>query len=95
MARSDAGGLRRARGSRAGPVRDLVALGAACLRGLGGPGECCAGTLVLLSSDRCACPPPGPSEKGAKLAQKLGQLQPFTAVFLQEYMGQPSSFMPT
>jgi hypothetical protein len=36
-----------------------------------------------------------PGEKAAKLAQKLGQLQPFTAVFPQECMGQPSSFGPT
>jgi hypothetical protein len=28
------------------------------------------------------------SEKDAKLAQKLGQLQPFIAVFPQEFMGQ-------
>ena len=40
----------------------------------------------------------GASEKDAKLAQKLGQLQPFVAVFLQECManlhllGQPNSF---
>jgi hypothetical protein len=35
------------------------------------------------------------SEKDAKLAQKLGQLQPFKAVFLQECMGQLASFGPT
>jgi hypothetical protein len=29
------------------------------------------------------------------LAQKLGQLQPFIAVFLHEYMGQLASFGPT
>ena len=29
-----------------------------------------------------------PSEQDAKLAQKLGQLQPFIAVSPQEYMGQ-------
>ena len=34
------------------------------------------------------------SEKGAKLAQKFGQLQPFTAVFPQEWMGQPAYFGP-
>ena len=39
------------------------------------------------------------SEKDAKLAQKLGQLQPFVAVFLQECManlhllGQPNTFL--
>ena len=39
------------------------------------------------------------SEKATKLAQKLGQLQPFVAVFLQECManlhlfGQPNSFL--
>jgi hypothetical protein len=35
------------------------------------------------------------SEKDAKLAQKLGQLQPFAAVFPQECMGQLASFGPT
>jgi hypothetical protein len=35
------------------------------------------------------------SEKGAKLAQRLGQLQPFLAVFPQEYVGQLASFGPT
>jgi hypothetical protein len=35
------------------------------------------------------------SEKGAKLAQNLGQLQPFIAVFPQECMGQLASFGPT
>ena len=43
-----------------------------------------------------------PSEKDTKVAQKLGQLQPFTAVFPQEYsrmwanvhlLGQPNSFL--
>jgi hypothetical protein len=34
------------------------------------------------------------SEKDAKLAQKLGQLQPFMAVFLLECMGQLVSFGP-
>ena len=37
----------------------------------------------------------GCSEKDAKLAQKLGQLQPFIAVFPQECMGQLASFGPT
>jgi hypothetical protein len=32
--------------------------------------------------------------KGAELAQKLGQLQPFIAVFTQECMGQLASFGP-
>jgi hypothetical protein len=36
----------------------------------------------------------GPSEKDAKLAQKLGQLPPFIAVFAQECMGQLASFGP-
>ena len=36
-----------------------------------------------------------PSEKDAKLAQRLGQLQPFIAAFPQEYMGQLASFGPT
>ena len=36
------------------------------------------------------------SEKDAKLAQKLDQLQPFfTAVFLQECVGQLAYFWPT
>ena len=34
------------------------------------------------------------SEKDAKLAQKLGQLQPFIPVFLQECMGQLAYFGP-
>jgi hypothetical protein len=37
--------------------------------------------------DRC--------EKDAKLAQKLGKLQPFVAVFPQACMGQLASFGPT
>ena len=35
------------------------------------------------------------SEKDAKLAQKLGQLQHFLAVLPQECMGQLASFGPT
>ena len=35
-----------------------------------------------------------PSEKDANLAQNLGQLQPFIAVFPQECMGQLASFGP-
>ena len=35
------------------------------------------------------------SERDAELAQKLGQLQPFIAVFPQECMGQLASFGPT
>jgi hypothetical protein len=35
------------------------------------------------------------SEKDAKLAQKLGQLQPFLAVLPPECMGQLASFGPT
>ena len=35
------------------------------------------------------------SEKDVKLAQKLGQLQPFVAVLPQECMGQLASFGPT
>ena len=35
------------------------------------------------------------SEKGAKSAQKLGQLQPFLAVFPQECTGQLAPFGPT
>ena len=38
---------------------------------------------------------PSEKEKGAELAQKLGQLQPFVAAFPQECMGQPGSFGPT
>ena len=47
------------------------------------------------AAGRCALTPIPPSEKDAKLAQKLGQLQPFTAVFPQECMGQLASFRPT
>ena len=36
-----------------------------------------------------------PGEKDAKLAQKLGQLQPFRTVFPEECMGQLASFGPT
>jgi hypothetical protein len=36
-----------------------------------------------------------PSEKDPKLARKLGQLQPFVAVFPQECVGQLASFGPT
>jgi hypothetical protein len=38
---------------------------------------------------------PPASEKGAKLAQKLGKLQLFIAVFPQECVGQLASFGPT
>jgi hypothetical protein len=38
---------------------------------------------------------PDPSEKDAKLAPKLGQLQPFLALLLQERKGQLASFGPT
>jgi hypothetical protein len=37
----------------------------------------------------------GASEKDAKLAQKLGQLQPFMAVLPQQCMGQLASIGPT
>jgi hypothetical protein len=37
----------------------------------------------------------GQSEEGAVSAQKLGQLQPFVAVFPQECTDQFSSFGPT
>jgi hypothetical protein len=36
-----------------------------------------------------------PGEKGSKLAQKLGQLQPFLAIFPPECTGQLSSSGPT
>jgi hypothetical protein len=36
-----------------------------------------------------------PSEQDAKLAQKLGQLHVFIAVFPQEFMGQLAFFGPT
>ena len=35
-----------------------------------------------------------PGENDAKLAQKLGQPQPFVAAFLPEFMGQLASFGP-
>jgi hypothetical protein len=41
------------------------------------------------------CAHPRPSEKDTKFAQKLGQLQPFMAVFLLECTGQLASFGPT
>ena len=44
----------------------------------------------------CVSPQQPPlSEKGARLAQKLGQFQPFMAVFLQGCIGQLASFGPT
>jgi hypothetical protein len=39
-------------------------------------------------------PRPRPSEKDAKFAQKLGQLQPFIAVLPPECVGQLASFGP-
>ena len=44
---------------------------------------------------RAADGPDGPSEKETKLAQKLGQLQPFIAVLPRQSMGQLASFEPT
>ena len=38
---------------------------------------------------------PRASEKDTKLAQKLGQLQPFVAAFPRECVGQLASFGPT
>jgi hypothetical protein len=38
---------------------------------------------------------PHPGENDAGLAQKLGQLQPFLAVFPRECVGQLASFGPT
>jgi hypothetical protein len=64
-----------------------------------GPGSATASTR---SSARWrAWRPCSPSEKDAKLAQKLGQLQPFIAVFRQEciawanlyILGQPNTFL--
>ena len=46
----------------------------------------------LARGAREAEPKPRQSEKDAKLAQKLGRLQPFLAVFPQECMGQLGSF---
>jgi hypothetical protein len=45
--------------------------------------------------DQTAWPCVGRSERDANLAQKLGQLQPLTAVFPRECMGQLASFGPT
>jgi hypothetical protein len=57
---------------------------------------CCGGSRTLdcigYFGDWSACTP---SEKDAELAQKLGQHQPFVAVFPQEYMGQLAYFGPT
>ena len=66
----------------ASTVAHLAAGGSRAAGGLGGMRE---GTL---SPARC-------SEKDAKLAQKLGQLSSFMAVFPQKCMGQLVSFGPT
>ena len=68
---------------------------------LGNP-QSCPGAVACLQ-DRSAGPrrctaagmPCTSSEKDAKLAQKLGQLQPSVAVFPQECAGQLASFGPT
>jgi hypothetical protein len=60
------------------------------------------GLAVPFTDDKHApaaatAPPPLPpsSEKGAELAQNLGRLQPFMAVFPLQCMGQLASFGPT
>jgi hypothetical protein len=56
-----------------------------------------AGAVLFDPGAPGACAPCGhhPGEKDAKLAQKLGQLRPFMAVFPQGCMGQLASFGPT
>ena len=78
-------------GRGAGRPADLVALG---LRRRAGGGASRA-RVHAIRADRRRQRGPWGSGKDAKLAQKLGQLQPFTAVFPQECMGQPASFGPT
>jgi hypothetical protein len=76
-----------------GPGRHAAAHQAA--RGLhGGPGgEGGAGAGCVAARGRGG--DGGQSEKDAKLAQKLGRLQPLTAVFPQECVGQLGYFGPT
>jgi hypothetical protein len=60
-----------------------------------GPGGSTPGRAAPPTRTRRSPPPAAahlPGEKDAKLAQKLGQLQPFRAVFPQECMGQLASF---
>jgi hypothetical protein len=52
-------------------------------------------TQPLSGCLRLALAPGACSEKDAQLAQKLGQRQPFTAVFPQECIGQLAPFGPT
>jgi hypothetical protein len=52
-------------------------------------------SLVILNAEQTGGHENDFSEKDAKLAQRLGQLQPFMAVFPQECMGQLAYFGPT
>ena len=71
---------------------DLAAAAAsAALRNTGGGYEAAASP----ATPHTAAAPPRPGEKEAKLAQQLGQLQPFIAAFPQECMGQLACFGPT
>ena len=55
----------------------------------------CMTNVTAHGQERATRCPRCASEKAAKLDQKLGQLEPFTAVFPQECMGQLGSFRPT
>jgi hypothetical protein len=73
-----------------GPISSLGGLHIS--RGVGNGLDRVRSSLILPE------PPPASicqSENDAKLAQKLGQLQPFTAVFPPECMGQFAYFGPT
>ena len=64
---------------------------------LQGCGGARAGAVAEVAARLGAAEPQGArgaSEKDAKLAQNLGQLQPFTAVFPHECTGQRASFGP-
>ena len=68
----------------------------------GQPDQRCGGPSCCNSAELLAhCPPADwpnllqVSEKDTELAQELGRLQPFIAVFPQECMGQLASFGPT
>jgi hypothetical protein len=68
-----------------GPPRDLEQEGAVAM-GL---------YAIAASIAKNGITVPGTTPQVRKIAQKLGQLQPFLAVFLQECMGQHVYFGPT
>ena len=77
--------------TQAGEHRNPRAAAGGARRGGGADGAVGVGAGGALPGAAAAA---GEGEKDAKLAQKLGQLQPFTAVFPQECMGQLASFGP-